>query len=268
MPLRTLIAGAATVALALSAEGARLDAYPRTPARSVTLAAPLREVSGLAFLRDGRLVAHDDERAVLYVLEPRSGRLVARLPVAGLPVRGDYEDVTPLAGGLALLRSDGTVFLLEPGPATFRATRSWRAPVAAACDAEGLAAVRDTLFLACKHTRRGRVTIHRLLAATGAPAGVPLILPVATLAGGAAGFHPSALEADSGSGHLLLLAGRERRLAEVTRTGAVVATRRLAAPHRQPEGLALAADGRLYVADEGGADGAGRLSTYVPRRDR
>jgi uncharacterized protein YjiK len=67
------------------------------------------------------------------------------------------------------------------------------------------------------------------------------------------------------SGRYLVLAGRERAIAELTETGEVAAVARLRHhDHPQAEGLAVAKDGALLVADEGG-NGRGTLSVYRPR---
>jgi hypothetical protein len=63
--------------------------------------------------------------------------------------------------------------------------------------------------------------------------------------------HPSELWLDGASGHLLLLAARACVIIEVTRDGQVVSVTKLRRSlHRQAEGLAIGADGSLFVSDE------------------
>jgi uncharacterized protein YjiK len=71
------------------------------------------------------------------------------------------------------------------------------------------------------------------------------------------------------SGNLLILAGRQHLLLELTASGQPVASAMLnKSNHRQAEGIALTDNGLLLIADEGGGKGnkksRGRLSVYHP----
>src|SRR5688572_20175964 len=52
---------------------ARSDSTGETPIAKWLLPAQLREVSGLARLPDGRLLAHNDERSRVFVIDPMTG---------------------------------------------------------------------------------------------------------------------------------------------------------------------------------------------------
>ena len=79
-------------------------------------------------------------------------------------------------------------------------------------------------------------------------------------------FNPSDITVDR-NGHMIFVASHQQALVETDAAGVVVAALRLPLPerHRQPEGLAIAPDGRLIIADEGGK-GRARLGVYVPAR--
>jgi hypothetical protein len=250
-----------------AAPAGRLAALDFTsPARRLELPRALQEVSGLVRLPEGMLLAHGDEEAVWMAVDVRSGDAAVHLAL-GAPTRGDFEATALADGRLWLLASDGTM-LDAPATATGRVTRPGMRAGASDCELESLAWLpeRGEFLAACK---------------TSAPAGglafrvrrpsdrtwreTPLAVSHDAIreAGGPDGFSASDMLFDAHTGHLILLAGRERALLEITLTGTVVATRRLARKlHPQPEGLALLPDGSLAIADE--APGGGRLTLYAP----
>lgn len=254
-----------------------LDGYDLArPARRLELPAALREVSGLAVTPDGRLLAHDDESAVVRELDASTGAIVRSIALVregkrGKPLPGDFEGIAVAGGTLYLTTSDG-ILVEAPLPAaagdpqvTARATDTG---LGSLCEIEGLAADPSdgSLLFACKKPLRKDlkpfVTLLRWSIARHAPSG-QVRIPLTLLAGplGEDGFRPSDVCRDAATGHLLIVASHQRALAEVTADGTVVAVRRLVKGHPQAEGLALLPDGTLAVADEGGR-GAGLLTLY------
>lgn len=230
------------------------------PLRRLRLPPELREVSGLAATPEGRLFAHDDERAVVVEVDLRDGRALAHLPLGRPALRGDFEGLAWSGGRFYLMRSDGTVLdVAQAGgePATQLTGLGRR------CELEGLAAGPGPgqLLLACKEPR-GKKRDGDLLV-LGWPSGGEAVVARARELhrAGIRTLHPSGLERDLVSGHLLVVAARERRIVELAPDGAVLATRALPAWHVQAEGIALLPDGTLALADEGVA-GPGHLTLY------
>jgi len=268
----------ATLLLAGPAPGAVLDRFDLArPARRLELPAALREVSGLAVTADGKLLAHDDESAVVRELDPATGGIVRSFALVrdgkrGKPLPGDFEGIAVAGGTVYLTTSDG-ILLEAPlptgaagdAPVTARVTDTG---LGSLCEIEGLAADPSdgSLLFACKKPLRKDlkpfVTLLRWSLARHAPAGL-IRISLAPVAGplGEDGFRPSDLCRDAATGHLLIVASHQRAVAEVTADGTVVAVRRLAKGHPQAEGIALLPDGSLAVADEGGR-GAGLLTLY------
>ena len=67
--------------------------YDWTKAEQWDLPKSLREVSGLAFTADGRLFAHDDERAIVYQLDYSDGAVVKRFALGDPPDEDDFEAI-------------------------------------------------------------------------------------------------------------------------------------------------------------------------------
>ena len=272
-----VVAPAPVAAMQSTSAEAALARYDLTapPADRWELPKALQEISGLAVDSAGRIFAHDDEQAIIYQLDPATHRVVKRFSF-GLPaVRGDFEAIAVVGRQVMLTTSDGVLYAGREGrdgesvPYVTQATGVGRA-----CEVEGMVyeqAGRALLF-ACKEPRTrslsGRLAVLRWSLDRKALDPRPWIvlrLSDITRELKAPGFHPSELVRVAGSGHYLLLSGREHAIAEITLAGKVVAVAHLRRrDHRQAEGLAIAPDGALLVSDEG----AGRRGTVTVYRRR
>lgn len=232
----------------------------------------LREVSGLTVTPAGKLLAHDDEQAVLREVDPTSGKVVRSFSFVqgGRPIPGDFEGIVAAGGLVYLTTSDG--LLLEGAEGADGAAvepRITRTGLGDVCEIEGLAhdPTDGSLLFACKKANRRElrpfVTLLRWSLSRRALSGAPVRIPIERVASpiGEDDFRPSDLWRDAASGHLLILSSHQGAVAEVTPDGAVVSVRRLARGHPQAEGLAMLPDGTLAVADEGGR-GDARLTLY------
>jgi uncharacterized protein YjiK len=266
-PGRAALLVAATLALPITvADAAAQAGRPPCILDSIAWAEPhrfalpggLREVSGLAVLADGRLLAHDDERGLVSLLDARSGKRVAQFTLGPRMPRDDFEGIALLGERLFLSTSGGRLYETSVGrdgdALPFRVQDTGLGPL---CELEGLAADRATgsLLLSCKepHTSelRGQVVIFTWSPDGGGLEDVRFRAPQATFhAEKVNGFRPSAVDVLPG-GDLLVLSGADRAIAQVTPPGIVRCVRRLDARHRQAEGLALLPGGGLAIADEG-----------------
>ena len=68
---------------------------------------------------------------------------------------------------------------------------------------------------------------------------------------GAPDLRPSALEVVPGSDHLLLLSSSPQALLELDGAGVPRGYVRLPSRHQRPEGLAIGANGDIFISDEG-----------------
>lgn len=292
MTAALVLAAAATVGCKSSAaapEGA-LARYGLggPPAWRVTLPAELREVSGLAVTADGRLFAHGDEEAVIYQLEPRTGKIVKRFglePGAGVPdlgkksrdgrVAGDFEDIAIVGDRFFLVTSNSVLLEFSEGAAGAHVPfTAHTAGLADTCEVEGLAhdAASGALLMLCKQMRqkaaRDRVEIHAWSLAERRLHSEPrLSVPHSELSRitGTKGFNGSAMAFTPGGHSLALIAGPQRAFAEITpegRPGGGGGLHHAGLP--QPEGIAFLPDGTLLVSSEGGR-GEATMNGYAAR---
>ena len=244
----------------------------------------LREISGLTLTTDGRLLGHDDERGIVYELDIDATEIGRSFALEGA-VRADFEGIAAAGALLYLLVSDGSLYRFQEG--VDGATVPWeRFDETLPCEAEGIAADDEGLWVACKNLeerakgeglRLYRWRFDRERYAPSETLSVPrkalrqaLALPDGK--GGKKG--PKKLQPTGATtvapGRLLILAGRQHVLLDLDTRGEILAAVRLPDParHAQPEGIAVTDDARILIADEGAGKGAakkrGRLSVYHP----
>ena len=232
----------------------------------------LKEISALALDDDGRLFALEDEHAIVYQIDYGDGGLRKAFALGEPTLRGDFEGIAIVADAFYLLTSDGTLFRAPEGRdgehVAFERIATGLAPY---CEFEGLALDADSanLLLACKRSRRAvdsaRRWIFRFSTHAQRIVSPAISVDVSRVAAWlhSKSFEPSGI--DVVDGHLLLVAARQRALVETDANGALVAALPLplAKRHHQPEGIAVARDGRIIIADEGG-NGRARLGVYRP----
>jgi uncharacterized protein YjiK len=230
----------------------------------------LDEISGLAVSPDGRLFAHDDERATIHELLVATGSVGKRFSAGDPPLRGDFEGIAIAGERFFLVTSTGLLYEMreaeDRGEAPYRTSDTG---LGAHCEVEGLDydPMADALLLACKvsHPERGVIVIHRLPLDPDRRPLAPIEVSRAAIAahGVDADFEPSAVAVDP-TGTLILVSAPIESLIEVDRSGNVLAGYRLGrSRHPQPEGLAFGPDGTLYIADERNGQDA-RLTSYAP----
>lgn len=242
------------------------------PVERYELPGRLREASGLAWADEGVLYVHDDERGVVYRVDPQTGRADRGFRAGNPVVHDDFEGIAVADGRVFLVSSRGLLYELRAAPegetSPVRVSDTGLGPE---CEVEGLTYLASSRMLAlvCKSLRSGarEIRIHRLPLDPGVPAPPVLRVPFEALEAYdvSHGVHPSGLDVDPATGTYVLLAAREERMLEVDTAGRVLAVVKLR-HHRHPqaEGITFSPDGRLFIADEGQGRHA-HLTAYAPR---
>ncbi len=275
----TLLALLMTACAAADSGQMVIGGHGYDPSAAVRFKLPevLREISGLTFDDAGTLYAHADERGIVYRIDYRAGRVLSRFAL-GEGVRADFEGIAWLNGDLYLTDSSGRIYRTRPGAADARMPFE-QFEDELDCEVESLIgnARSGRLLAACKNRPDGGKAVHvyafsltdlrwtsepviriRRSDFTDAFAAIGLPRPKK--------LQPTAMTITP-AGNLLLVAGPQKVLLELSPDGRPVAAARLDADeHRQPEGIAMTEEGTLIIADEGDNKGAnrsrGRLSIY------
>jgi hypothetical protein len=242
-------------------------------ARAFRLAGALSEISGLAPAGPASVFAHDDEHAIIFEIDINTGATLRAFALGKPTLAGDFEGISVGDGLIYLLTSDGRLYEALPADDGARAAyKVYDTGLGAVCEAEGLAAAGGgEFFILCKHSAfgdRGKrlVMCKWTLGGPRSPAQVFGLSLKDLIPNPKGKFRPSDLARDATSGDFLILDSAGASILRISAEGGRVGYRRLAKPlHPQPEGLAIMADGRLVVGDEG-PSGQGRLTVY-PRSD-
>ena len=236
----------------------------------------LNEISGLATTPDGRLLAVDDEKAVIYEIDHDEGRIVKKFALGKPTVKGDFEGIAVADDLVYVTTSKGRVYVSAEGADGQRVTfDNFDTGIGTYCEIEGLVQSTDNskLYFLCKKARtksgvRGLTLFAWDIAGRQLQPDDSVLLPEREIMQRLRidRFSPSGVTIDRESGNRIVVASRQRVLVELTPDGKLVDARHLpTARHRQAEGIELVIDGKLVIADEGGTHKA-RLAIYP--RDR
>ena len=234
----------------------------------------LAEISGLAMTMDNRLLAHNDEKGVVYEIDYRSGSIVKAFQLADMaaPVADDFEGIATVDDQIYLVTSAGRLYECGEGADGESVLfNTYATGVGRECEIEGLAydESQRALVLMCKGSRRadleGQLGIyHWSIDEKQLIEDAHTVIPVIEFSRHIGGkkFQPSGIERHPVSGNYFVVGARQGAIAEITPSGKVVAAKQFSAQwHRQAEGITFAADGALIVADEGAGRKA-RLTLY------
>ncbi|MGK2963048.1 MAG: hypothetical protein ACSLFK_13040 [Gemmatimonadaceae bacterium] len=242
--------------LAAAAEGGG-DA----PVAKWRMPAALLEISGLALLENGNILAHDDQRGRVYVIDPLKGVILKWFALGKNGIRADFEAIAVSGSDIFMLVSNGNVYQFREGedrasvPFTKHDTKLGKE-----CEFESLEieAGSGAFLLPCKEiyrkSDRDQLMIYRwLMQAEGEPSVERITVPLVTAIGGNdwKRLRPSDMTIDPQTGNYIVIAGPEKALIEFTPQWEVVRSLPLPGDPEQPEGVAITRDGIFIVASEG-----------------
>ncbi|WP_020599751.1 SdiA-regulated domain-containing protein [Spirosoma panaciterrae] len=81
------------------------------PAENYTLPKELKEISGLTYFKDDKLLCVQDEEAVVYVFDTKKGKVTSDYGFGGY---GDFEGIEYVNDEVYILESNGNLFRFKP----------------------------------------------------------------------------------------------------------------------------------------------------------
>src|SRR5688500_14053576 len=207
----------------------------------------LREISGIALTADGRILAHNDERSRVFVIDPIKGVVTKSFSVGEKGMTADFEAIAVSGDDFFLLTSNGDIYQCREGkendvvPFTRHVTG-----LGEECEFESLEVEPATraFILACKNSKkkgeRNQLLLFRWMKQDGGTASVTRIgVPLAEAIGANdwKQLSPSDIAIDPATGNYVLVTGPEKALIEITPQGQVVRSMPVPGDPQQPEGV-------------------------------
>lgn len=237
-------------------------------ARHFELPKKLKEASGIALSKDGRVFTHNDEKGIIYRFDPQTGNVQKVLKIGNPALRDDFEAIAIIDQDFYLTTSRGVVHWIADAldyDNEIVTSVTLNTSLGEVCDVEGLTSFAEQLYIGCK-TNYARSNERHIIVFRFNPKTETLVeylrIPLAEL--GLEKFHTSGIEVTQK--RIYLVSARERRLVVVNHNGKLLSQHRPAKQqHRQIEGVAVSASGRIYLVGEGKK--RGQLSIYESIED-
>lgn len=232
------------------------------PDENVTLPKGLKEVSGLTYYKDDKLLCVQDEEAIVYIYDTKKKKVVQNFSFGGY---GDFEGIEYVNGEVYVLESNGNLFRFEPPADTDPiemevANKIGRTPTGLPpkTEVEGLGYEPKTkrLLIAVKQGR-GASSDKAIYSFDLLNRAVfkDMQLNDKQLAGAGIDpktYKPSGIAVHPITGEWYVLTSAGKRLLITNRQAQVLYSQPLDPKlFRQPEGICFAPNGDLYIASEG-----------------
>jgi len=232
-----------------------LPGYPNQPSHTLFLKKTLREISGISFHNNNQLVAINDEQGKLFVLTTASGKI----NTLSFGEKGDYEDIVRTSEGYYVLRSDGSLFLLDGRNGKLLADYPLSFSKYTEFESIAYDQEQNRLLLFCKNCGQTEPVVfgwafnlntHLLEEQPVIQIGWDVFRRLAK--DDTIEFQPSAAAFHPITGKLYMLSSTAKLLAVCNREGQPESVVGLNPDlFQQPEGLCFAPNGDLFISNEG-----------------
>lgn len=231
--------------MVLSAETGNNYSFDK-PVQVYVMPAELKEISGISFQSDKELLCEEDEHGKIYIYDVQVKQVTVKIDFGPA---GDYEDIARYNDKIYIVRSDGVLFSFAG-----KETTELQTGIPKGEDIEGLCAdaANNRLLIASKH--KGKIYAYE--PGTGALKELWKIDEKK--------FAPSALAIHPLTHEIYVISSVSKQLLVLSVDGKIKETHQLTGKQfKQPEGMAFAANGDLYISNEGrGGDGNILLFRY------
>ena len=231
----------------------------------------LREVSGIAYINEGRFACVQDEDGYIFIYNTAEGRIEQKIPFAGA---GDYEGIA-LAGPHAyIVRSDGTLYEVLNYALENREVKTYKTPLNADHNIEGLTydSKSRRLLVSVKDEdpnmkdRKGIYTFD--LSAkqlSQQPAYAIATHDARYNSRGKKGVRPSDIGIHPGTGSHFIIDGPGQKLLVFDSAGQLQDVSELGAAFAKPEGITFDPAGSIFISNERGKHAAANIMQIVTK---
>lgn len=237
--------------------------------QKIKLPERLKEISGLTWWADHQLAGVQDEDGYIFIIDTIQGKVVEQQK---FQKDGDYEGITKVGKKLYIARSDGNLFKVKDFDEKDQKTKEYETPLKVSNDVEGLCYSKEhnELWLACKDRpgldkgdHKNTRAIYRFKLDGKELKKKPKFLidlkALTSLLNEKYGtdkkrweFRPSGLAVHPIEHQLYVLAHGGSLLVILSTEGELLDAHALSDKlFRQPEGIAFAPNGDLYISNEG-----------------
>ena len=232
----------------------------------------LREISGLAASDDGRIFCHDDEKGIIYQINPLNGKVVKKFAVGNPIPNRDFEGIAIVKDKFYLITSSGDLYEFHDAKnKQISKFKIYKTGLTVSYNIEGLCydPLTNSMLLACKgypgKKYKGYRSVYSFdLKGKKLMPDPRFLLSLKELDKryGMKNFSPSAIEYNSKTGTFFILSSHVKALIEVSSDGKVIHGALLSGRnHKQPEGITFTSDIKMLISDEG-RGGQGTITVY------
>ncbi|MEE9430585.1 MAG: hypothetical protein V3V16_06060 [Melioribacteraceae bacterium] len=232
--------------------------------KSIIVKLPHRidEISGLAISNDGRLFCHDDERAVIYQLDYKTGKIIKRFQLGKYGLESDFEGMAIADEKFFLLSSDGILYEFEEGNDLEKVDfTEYNLGFNSKFEFEGLCydSTFNSLLIVSKNypgkKHKGNRAIYSFsLKNYKLDKSPKILIPLKELSkkNGIKDFYPSGITKHSASGDYFIISSKgQPSIVRITNSGKILNAYELdKKTFAQPEGIVFLSDSTLLVSNE------------------
>jgi len=229
----------------------------------------LNEISGIAWLSDGKIASVQDEDGIIFIYDLQKNKIVEEIEFAG---SGDYEGITINNNDAYVLRSDGTIYEVSNFLGEDISVQNFETEFSSKNNMESLAlnAKSNSLIIApkdrdTKDDFKGLYQIPIDSRTMNAAPSVKINMNDNAFKSykkkkAYKTFSPSDIAIHPKTGEYYVLEGKDPKLVILDADGTIKAVHKLDKnKFAQPEGITFSPNGTLYISNESGDDAANIL---------
>jgi len=233
------------------------------PVKIINLPFSLKEISGLSFFENNKLLCHQDENSSIYIIDYQTEEIIQ---FGNYIMRGDFEDIVYHGESVYLLKSNGKIYEFEKNSGTQNKPKEYTNKLNELNDCEGLTYDKqsNSLLIACKgkSTLKDSInkpefkSIFRFDLDSKKFINQPFIsisMDKLSKEYGLEKFSPSGIAVHPKTGQFYVLSSGKKSILVMDRTGKILKVYHLKSKlYTQPEGICFDPEGNfLFISNEG-----------------